>query len=208
MSNSLQDKISIRLPVKIGFKVLDEALRNKLVGENIETEGKDGEVSTYATILDAMLVKSEKEGYDLAVDIKFKTLTSLFKNVEGRILLHITTEFDPEEQEIMVKDYKLEGKSNNWLMDKSLQAVANTFIYQKLKDRMKLDFSPHIEKQLRKINEKLEEHIKPSEEISLSGYLENFKIVDIIPGESLFLISIEIEGFAIAELTKIPTDKM
>lgn len=208
MSNSLQDKISIRLPVKIGFKVLDEALRNKLVGENIETEGKDGEVSTYATILDAMLVKSEKEGYDLAVDIKFKTLTSLFKNVEGRILLHITTEFDPEEQEIMVKDYKLEGKSNNWLMDKSLQAVANTFIYQKLKDRMKLDFSPHIEKQLREINEKLEEHIKPSEEISLSGYLENFKIVDIIPGESLFLISIEIEGFAIAELTKIPTDKM
>ncbi|MDR9456676.1 MAG: DUF4403 family protein [Salegentibacter sp.] len=208
MSNSLQDKISIRLPVKISFKVLDEALRNKLVGENIETEGKDGEVSTYATILDAALMKSEKEGYDLALDIKFKTLTSLFKNKEGRIFLHLAIEFDPEEQEIMVKDYKLEGKSNNWLMDKSLQAVANTFIYEKLKKRMKLDFSPHIEKQLREINQKLEEHIKPSEEISLSGYLENFRIVDVIPGESLFLISIEIEGFAIAELTKIPADKM
>ncbi|WP_081210551.1 DUF4403 family protein [Salegentibacter sediminis] len=208
MSNSLQDKISIRLPVKIGFQVLDEALRNKLVGENIETEGKDGEVSTYASILDAALMKSEKEGYDLALDIKFKTLTSLFKNKEGRIFLHLAIEFDPEEQEIMVKDYKLEGRSNNWLMDKSLQAVANTFIYEKLKKRMKLDFSPHIEKQLKEINEKLEAHIKPSEEISLSGYLENFRIVDIIPGESLFLISIEIEGFAIAELTKIPADKM
>ncbi len=208
MSNSLQDKISIRLPVKIGFKVLDEALRNKLVGENIEIEGKDGEVSTYATMLDAALMKSEKEGYDLALDIRFKTLTSLFKNKEGRIFLHLAIEFDPEEQEIMVMDYRLEGKSNNWLMDKSLQAVANTFIYEKLKKRMKLDFSPHIEKQLRKINEKLEEHIKPSEEISLSGYLENFRIIDVIPGESLFLISIEIEGFAIAELTKIPADKM
>ncbi|HEY9184802.1 MAG TPA: DUF4403 family protein [Salegentibacter sp.] len=208
MSNSLQDKISIRIPIKIGFKVLDEALRNKLVGENIETEGKDGEVSTYATILDAALTKSEKENFDLALDVKFKTRTSLFKNKEGRILLHLTIEFDPEEQEIMVKDYKLEGKSNNWLMDKALQTVANTFIYEKLKKRMKLDFSPHIEKQLREINEKLEKKIKPSEEISLSGYLENFRIVDIIPGESIFLFSIEIEGFAIAELTKIPAEQI
>jgi hypothetical protein len=73
---------------------------------------------------------------------------------------------------------------------------------------MKLDFSPHIEKQLREINEKLEKKIKPSEEISLSGYLENFRIVDIIPGESIFLISIEVEGFAIAELTKIPAEQI
>ncbi|HSP12041.1 MAG TPA: DUF4403 family protein [Salegentibacter sp.] len=208
MSNSLQDKISIRIPVKIGFDVLDNALRDKMVGERIETENKDGEVSSYAQILDAALIKSDKEGYDLALDIKFLTLTSLFKNKEGRIHLHLAIEFDPGEQEIMVKDYKLEGKSNNWLLDKSLQAVANTFIYDKIKNKMKLDFSPHIEKQLREINKKLEEKIKPSEEISLSGYLENFRIVDIIPGESLFLISIEIEGFAIAELTKIPANKM
>ena len=208
MSNSLQDKISLRLPVKIGFNVLDEALRNKLIGENIETEDKDGEVSTYATILDAALLKSEKAGYDVALDIKFKTLTSLFKNKEGNILLHLAIEFIPEDQEIMVKDYKLEAKSNNWLMDKGLQAVANTFIYEKLKKKMKLDFTPHIEKQLREINEKLEDKIKPSEEVSLSGYLEKFKIADIIPGESIFLISIEIEGFAIAELIKIPTDQM
>lgn len=208
MSNSLQDKISIRLPVKIGFNVLDKALRDKMIGERIETEDKDGEVTSYAQILDAALIKSGKEGYDLALDIKFKTLTSLFKNKEGRIHLHLAIEFDTGEQEIMVKDYKLEGKSNNWLMDKSLQAVANTFIYDRIKNKMKLDFSPHIEKQLREINQKLEEKIKPSEEISLSGYLENFKIVDIIPGESLFLISIEIEGFAIAELTKIPAEKM
>ena len=107
MSNSLQDKISIRLPVKIGFKVLDEALRNKLVGENIEIEGKDGEVSTYATMLDAALMKSEKEGYDLALDIRFKTLTSLFKNKEGRIFLHLAIEFDPEKQEITVIEYRL-----------------------------------------------------------------------------------------------------
>ncbi|WP_372916816.1 DUF4403 family protein [Salegentibacter sp.] len=208
MSNSLQDKISIRLPVKIGFNVLDKALRDKMIGERIETEDKDGEVTSYAEILDAALIKSGKEGYDLALDIKFKTLTSLFKNKEGRIHLHLAIEFDTGEQEIMVKDFKLEGKSNNWLMDKSLQAVANTFIYDRIKNKMKLDFSPHIEKQLREINQKLEEKIKPSEEISLSGYLENFKIVDIIPGESLFLISIEIEGFAIAELIKIPADKM
>ncbi|MGY5851569.1 DUF4403 family protein [Salegentibacter sp. F14] len=206
MSNSLQDKISIQLPIKIGFKVLDEALRNKIVGKNIETEGKDGELSTYATILDAGLMKSDKVGFHLILDIKFKTLTSLFKNKEGRLFLYLVTEFDPDDQELYVKDYKLEGKSNNWLMDKGLQTVINTFIYEKLKEKMKLDFSPHIEKQLKKINKKLEEHINPSEEISLSGYLENFKIVDIIPGESLFLISVKVEGFAIAELIKIPTD--
>lgn len=205
MKSPLEENIILSLPIKINYSVIEAFLKEKMIGENISAENKDGEEVNYAQILDVGLDRSLEEGYDLALDLKFKTLTTLFKNKEAGILLHISLNFDKELQEVTVKDYKLEGTSQNWLMDNSIEALANKIIYNKLKDKMKFDFLSQIESQLQSLNNKLEKKIEPTDGVAISGYLNNFKVSQIIPGDSLFLIALEIDGYAFVDITKIPS---
>ncbi len=206
MANSLQDKIQLKLPVKIAYSVLEKTMREKMRGEFITSENKNGEISHYAQILDASLQKSNFENYDLAVNLKFKTLTSLFKNKEGSVLVHLALNFDKAKQEISVGDFKLEGTSNNWLMDTGMQAVANNFMYRKIKEKMSVSFAEKINEELQEINQKLKDGMEVTDGIALSGYLEELQISNFIPGDSLFLVFLEIEGFALAEVKKIPAE--
>ncbi len=205
MTNPLQDKIQFRLPVKIAYSVLEKKMQEKIRGEFISSENKKGEQIRYAQIQDAYLQKSNFQNYDLAVKLQFKTLTSLFKNKEAGVLIHLALNFDKTRQEISVLDFDLEGVSNNWLMDTGMQTVANNFMYRKIKEKMSLSFAEKIEEELQKINQKLKSGMEVVEGIALSGYLERLKISDFIPGDSLFLVFVQVEGFAIAEVDEIPS---
>lgn len=203
MKSTFQDNIILKLPLKIDYRVLEDYLQKKLVGENISTTNKQGEEKNYLKILDVSLQKSEKEAFDLALDIKFRNLTSFFRNKEGGILLHIALDFNESLQEISVKDHDLEGETNNWFVNKSLQAMANTFLYGKMKEKMKLNFRPHIEKQLMAINKKLENQMEAIDGVAVSGNLNDFKVSEIIPGNSFFLIAVELDGYAFLDIKKI-----
>ncbi len=194
MEHILQDNIVIRLPIKIDYHVLEAYLQEKFIGENIED---------YAKITDVSLYKSLKEKYDIALELEFKMLTSLFRNREGSIILHASLNFDHINQEITVKDYKLQGNSESWLMNNSFQAMANTFFHKKIKEKMKFQLRPHIEKQLLSLNRNLENPLEAAGGIFLSGYLKDFVIQKIIPGDNLVLIFIEIEGNALVDIKKI-----
>lgn len=202
MDDSLQENIMIRLPVKIGYQALEGVMQEKLKGEPIETESK-GKTTKYATILDVAVAKSLENGFDLAIDLRFKTLTSLFRNKEGSILLDVAMDFDHGEQRVSIKDYTLKVDSNSWLMNRSLEVVANNFVYDKVKNKMKFDLRPLIKEKLSSVNRKMEDSLEISEGISVKGFLIDFSVVDIIPGDGFLLVPVEIEASTLIDIKKI-----
>jgi len=73
----------------------------------------------------------------------------------------------------------------------------------KLKNKMKFDFRPEIEKQLQSMNEKLVDRLEIIEGIFLSGRLDSFKISEIIPKETQFLVLVNFEGNTILDIKKL-----
>lgn len=191
----------ISLPISIAYTVMETYLPKKMTGETISSE--DEKVSTYAEILDLSLEKSQDEAYDLALALKFKTLTTLFKNKEGKILLHLSLDFDREEQLLSVNNFKLEGITKNWLLNRSLETMVNSFMQGKIKNKMKFDFRPEIEKHLQTLNEKLDNRLEVAEGIFIFGRLNTFKISEIKPQASQFLILVNFEGNTLLDIKKI-----
>jgi len=193
----------IRLPIRIAYTVIGAYLQKKMIGETISSEAEDGKVSTYAEILDLSLEKSQDEAYDLALELKFKTLTTFFRNKEGKILLHLSLDFDKDEQLVSVNNFKLEGNTKNWLFNRSLETIINTFMHGKIKNKMKFDFRPEIEKHLGSMNKKLNDRLEVAEGIFLFGRLNTFKISEIIPQASGFLILVNLEVNTLLDIKKI-----
>ena len=208
MKDPLQDDIRFQIPVKISYTALEGFLRQQLVGEHISTTGENGEETKYATFLDVDLAKSHVEGYDLAVDVKFKTLTTFFRNKEGSILLDVSLHFEPGSQKLSVKDYKFDVESSSWLLNNSLETLAGTFFRDKIKKRMNFDFRPLIAEQLGNINKKLESSIEPAEGVSLSGFVTDFRILQLLPGEKVLLAIVEVQGRMLVEVNKIDIGNM
>lgn len=202
------DKISdtnvdITIPVKIGYPILDKFLRSKMIGEIISKEGSDGRKSNYAQILDVSIGKSELEAYDLCLNMDLQTLTSLFKNKQVKILFHAALQLHKEEQRISLADYKIDGKTNNWIADQVLETLMNKWMYEKLKRKMNFNFMPHIEEHVKSLNEKLENKLEAKEGIHLIGSLENLELSNLKAGDTDLWVSVTVKGAGIVELTKL-----
>ena len=198
-----KDNIILDLPVKIGYEVLGDVLQNKLVGEQIGMEDTKGNVKNYVEVLAVKLTKSEEPNFDLSLNLKLKTLTTFFNNKEVNLVMHISLGFDEANQIISVEEYELEGQSKNWLMDNSLEAFANTLIYRKIKNKMKLDLKPHIKKQLESVNNKLGKQMETLPGVFLSGNVNILKLSQVIPGDSLLLILLKISAYGYVDIKEI-----
>lgn len=203
MKDPLEDDLRFQIPVKISYSALQGFLREQLVGEHISTTAENGEETRYAVIQDANLAKSHEAGYDLAVDVKFKTLTTFFRNKEGSILLDASLQFDQGTQKLSVKDYKFDVDSSSWLLNNSLETLVGTFFREKIKKKMNFDFRPLIEEQLGNINQILENSIAPKEGITLSGFITSFRLLQLLPGEKVLLAIVEVQGRMLVEVEEI-----
>jgi hypothetical protein len=198
-----EQNIDITVPVIIGYHVIDKLLREKLVGEIISKENSKGEKSNYAQILDVSIQKSELEGFDLCLDIKLQTLTSLFKNKQVQIYFHAALELDKELQHISLKDYEVDGKTKNWFADQLLETVVNKWMYEKLKKKMNIDLMPHIEEKVGSLNEKLENKLEAKEGVNLIGALDKIEISNLKAGNHDLWISVSVTGTGLVELEKL-----
>ena len=195
--------INITVPVIIGYSVLDKYLREKLIGEIISKENSEGKKSNYAQVLDVSIGKSEKEEFDLRVNITLQTLTSFFKNKQVKIYFYAALELNRELQHISLKDYEIDGKTRNWFADQLLETVVNKWMYDKLKKKMNFDLMPHIEEKIGSLNEKLENKLEAKEGVHLIGSLDKFEISNLKAGENELWISITVTGTGIVELEKL-----
>lgn len=199
----IDPNIKITIPVIIGYHVLDKYLREKLIGEIISKDDKDGEKSNYARILDVSLEKSYLDGYDILLNITLQTLTSLFKNREVQIFFNASLELNKELQHISLQKFEIDGKTKNWFTNKLLETVVNNWMYEKLKKKMNFDLMPHIEEKVVDINKKLENKLEAKEGVNLIGSLEKVEISNLSAGEKELWISVSVSGKGLLELEKL-----
>ena len=203
VNNDLQN-IQLKLPVKIKYNALERSLKKKMVGEVIKDEDKDGDVSHYAEILDIGLRYSLENEFDLAISVNFKTLTTLFHGKKMQVILYASLYLDREQQIISIEDYKVQGKTSNFLTNGFIQTLVNTLLYKKIKEKMSFNFLPVIEEQLLALNEKLLKNMEVARGVSVSGYLKEFTIDEIVPVEEELVLSILIKGLAFVNIEELP----
>lgn len=181
MERSSENNVFITLPVNLSYAAIESYLKENYIGEIIKEEKENGKESSYAEILDMAVEGSPEDDYDIAVDVTFKNLTSVFRNKTARILLHLSLYFNEPEQEISVSKFKLEGNSGSWLLDNAMEVMANTFLHKRIKTKMLFNFREIIEKQLGDLNRTLEEPYEVNPGINLYGNLKSFRIHRIVP---------------------------
>ncbi len=169
----------------------------------IKDEKDNGKVSNYAEILDLAMAPSEEDDFDIVLDVTFKNLTALLRNKTGRILLHLSLDFDEGQQEMSVGNFKLKGNTGNWLMNNSMEAVANTFMHKKIRNQMVFNFNPIIASQLEELNLKLDEPYEINKGINLYGRLKAFRVEKIIPRIKHFYILVNIEADAVVDIEEL-----
>lgn len=198
-----KEKVMIQLPVKIDYRVLDNYLQKKFQGKILSKGKANGETSDTARIQKISLLRSEKEEFDLVLQIRLQLLTALLRNREIEVEVHLALKFDAAAQEVSIKKYELEGENNNWLTNTLVETLVNTFLYSKIKNKMKFDLHPLIEKQLSEINTKLYGGQEVHDGIFLSGRINSFKITEIFPGHDHLLVSVSIMGNNVLNIKKI-----
>lgn len=204
MDKLLDDNnIRLNLPIKIAYRVLENVLRDKLRNEKIGKEDKHGDTKNYAKIIDVSLEKAKKTEFDLSLNLQLKTLTTILRNKYVNLWVHVSLGFNEAEQAVAVEQYELEGESKNWLIDNTLETLANTLIYKKLKNKMQFDLKPHISEQLANVNAKLEGELETAEGIFLSGNVNDLKVAEILPGDTLLLIVLEIRAYGFINVKEI-----
>ncbi|MFD1094950.1 DUF4403 family protein [Salegentibacter chungangensis] len=195
--------IKLSLPVKIAYPVLEDFLEKKMIGRKISASNKEGGETNYAEILEIGVGESSKKNFDIALDVSFKALASVVKGKEGRAILHLSLKFNEEEQRLGIQEYKLEGKNKSWLADKFLQVLVNNWMKEKLKRKMSFELHPLIQERLQEVNSKLGEDMEVRKGIALSGVIKDFRVKDIVAGQSLLLVIVEAEGSALVDVKEI-----
>lgn len=197
-----RDNINLQLPVKIDYRVLDAYLQKKYNGK-ILSKGKDtGESSDRARIRKIALRRSSEEDFDLALHLQLTLLTPLFKNREINAVVHLDFEFREAEQEVYIHHYQFEGE-NSWFINKILETLLNSIVYERLKERMKLGLERVIAQQLTEFNKKLDSGIEVRRGIRLTGRLNSFRVKEIIPGMDHLLVAVEIGGNNVLDVKEI-----
>ncbi len=196
-----QENIILRIPVKIPYKVVQDYLRRKFIGEVIAKEGEEG--TEYAEVLSLSLDKSHKEGFNLLLNFQIRTLTSFFKNKIIRVKMHAALQFNEADQEIFIENYSLEGENNSWLMNQFLQVLANSVMYSSFKKKMRFSFKELLQEQINNLNLKLKNHLEAYSGIFLNGFINEFKINDVIAGEDFLILSICGSGNILIDIENI-----
>jgi hypothetical protein len=200
---SAKDKVVIQLPVKIDYRVLNSFLQKKFQGKILSKGKANGETSDRARILKIALQRSQKEEFDLLLELRLQLLTTFFRNKEIEVDIHLALSYDAAYQEVYIKSYEVEGENNGWFTNTLVETLINTFLYDKIRKKMKVDLQPVIEKQLSEINTKLYGGQEVKEGVFLSGRINDLRVTEIIPGHDHLLVSVSITGNNVLDIKQI-----
>lgn len=195
--------ITLNLPVKIKYEVLEDYLQHKFQGKILSKGKANGDTSDHARIQKINLGRSPLEDFDVAVHLQLKLLTSLFTNKEIKMLVHLSVGFREPQQEILISRYKLEAENNGWITNRVVETLVNNFMYSRLQEKMKFDIRPLVNERLEKLNKKFSEGLEIIDGINLTGKITEFRIQEVIPGQRTLLVSVKILGNNVLNIKKI-----
>lgn len=168
--------ISIKLPVRIGFEIIEEYLKKKYINTSIGKSDDNGKTSDYFKILDLSIGESHAEAYNLEIKLKLQTLTLLFHDNIINVVMQAHLSFEIETQKLYVESYKIDSMGESKLESIFLNSTLNTLFYKKTLNTLYLELMPMIKKKIDSLNTKLATKLEPSSNISIVGKVENFII--------------------------------
>jgi hypothetical protein len=186
--------------VRIRYKVVQDYLRQKFIGEVIKKEENGKEGTEYAEVLALSLNKSPGENSHMVLHLQIRTLTSFFKNKILRIKMLVSLQFNEDEQELFVDDFSLDGENNSWIVNKFLQVLTNTIMYSSFREKMRFSFKNLLQERSADLNQKLKDHLEAFSGIYLKGNIHQFKVNEIIPGKDFLVVSISLSGNIIVDI--------
>ncbi|MBW2961784.1 DUF4403 family protein [Mesonia aestuariivivens] len=192
--------VSIQIPVKIRLEALEKVLQDKLVGFKIQKE-EDG-AKQFGEILSINL-SSGIDDYGLCIQQEILMKTFLFKNKKIGFKMQLNFEYNQKDQELVIKNYKVEGEKKSWLTNILINVVMGLLFKKKLSNNFKLELTPKISELLNQINDKLKNILEVKKGINLFGAIDTFKVNDLYFKEDGLVALINIQGNLAAEVSEI-----
>lgn len=193
------DTISLTLPIKIPYEVLQQLTDRKLIGMEIGTgKRKQGR------ILGTSLQASPLPAYDVVLGLKMRIIRKILVVKEVALLIHISLAYDPDRGRLSVGTFKIDSKSKNFLLNKTLEILANRIYYRKVLDKATYNLHELIAPYLIGLNERLVPGLSFSPGLILHGAMENITLTRIEAFADHVLVHALFEGAAEVTVQKIP----
>ncbi len=120
-------------------------------------------------ILGTSLGASLLPEYDVVLGLKMRILSKILANKEVEVFIQVSLGYDPDLGELSVDTFKIASKSKNFLLDKTLQILANRIYYRRVLDTATYNLNKLIDPLLLNINENLSSGISVVQTMILQG---------------------------------------
>ncbi|SDE84692.1 protein of unknown function [Pricia antarctica] len=191
--------INLTLPIKIPYEVLQQLTDRNLIGMEIGT-GKRKE----GRIVDTNLEASPLPEFDVILVLKMHILRKILVTKEVTLGIHASLTYDTNTGILSVGDFKIDAKSKNFLLNKTLQILANRMYYRKVLDRATINVNELIGPYLTELNERLVPGISSPQGILLHGSIEQINISRIEPLTEHVLVHVQFKGGVEVTIEKLP----
>jgi len=198
--NSSDQDISLTLPVKLDFEVLDAFLKKEYNDTNISHKDDKGHTSNYFKILDLKLEESDHPDFNLSLKLHLQPLTLLFNNNTVDVSVLAELRLDVATQKLYVEAYDMDSNGKNWVTNTLLKTVLNTFIYKKVINTLSFDLMPMITEKLAMINAQLASKFKTTNGISIIGNVASFSVSHFEIKNDVIWVLIHSQGWGVISI--------
>jgi len=193
------DTITLTLPIKIPYEVLQQLTDKALIGKEIGT-GK----SKQGRILGTSLGASALQEYDVVLGLKVLAIRRVLMTKEVELFIHVALDYDSNSGILSAGSFKIDSRSKNFLLNATLKLLANRIYYQKVLDKATYNLYNLIVPHLKKLNNSLEPGFSFPQGIMVQGTMENIRLtrIEILTGH--VLVHTLFKGAAEVTIQKIP----
>lgn len=193
------ENINLILPIKIRYPVLQQLIDKKLIGMELGSGNRK-----HGKIVGTSLEPSPLPGYDIVLGLRIEFTRKIVFSKETSIFIHGSLDYEPETGRISIDTFKIDSKSRNFLLDKTLQILANRIYYRKVLDKATYNLNELLGPQLSGLNEMLRSGMPFSQGMVLHANLENITISGIEPLADYVLVHALFKGGAEVIVHKLP----
>lgn len=193
------ENVNLILPIKIPYAVLQQLTDSKLIGMEIGT-GKRKQGRILGTSLEA----SPLPEYDVVLGLKMRIIRKILVTKEVELFIHVSLAYDPDTGILSVGTFKIDAKSRNFLLNKTLEILANRIYYRKVLARATYNSNELIGPYLTGLNERLGQGISFSQGMIVRGTMEHITITRIEPLADHVLVHALFKGGAEVTVQQLP----
>lgn len=155
-------------------------------------------------IIGTSLAASPLPDFDIVLGLQISITSQILLPKEATIFIYGSLDFEPETGRLSVGTFKIDAKSKNFLLDKTLEIFANRIYYRKVLDKATYNLNTLISPYLTTLNERMKSGMPLSQGIVLKGNLKNIAIIRIEPLTEHILVHAHFKGATEVDILEIP----